>query len=172
MSAAIRPTMSTTHRYVDGHDDLLDTLGGTLYEEQIDELVLARDALGPEDLIPRLIAMAHAFRNWALAHRHEYGLLFASQLMTEQHTNSSCTHAAGMRFGARFAEIFAAMWEAGLITRPTSTRSTRACCGCWTTTTRGKLISHSRWLSLRPAVVPALRDGHPGGVRPSALGPR
>ena len=118
VARAVGMTAPGLYRYVDGHEDLLDLLGASLYEELIEELVRARDALDPADLIPQLLAMAHAFRNWALAHRHEYGLLFASPLMSAQHTNSGCTHQAGMRFGALFAESFAAMWEAGIISPP------------------------------------------------------
>jgi len=118
VARAVGMTAPALYRYVDGHDDLLDLLGGSLYEELVDELVTARDSLDPADLIPRLIGMAHAFRNWALAHRHEYGLLFASPLMTAAHTNTGCTHQAGRRFGALFAEIFAVMWEAGIISPP------------------------------------------------------
>ncbi len=115
---AVGMTAPALYRYVDGHDDLLDLLGGSLYEELIDELTRARDLVASADLIARLIAMAHAFRNWALAHRQEYGLLFASPLMTAAHENTGCTHETGMRFGAVFAEIFAAMWEAGMISPP------------------------------------------------------
>lgn len=115
---AVGMTAPALYRYVDGHEDLLDLLGASLYEELIEELVRARDALEPADHIPRLVAMAHAFRNWALAHRHEYGLLFASPLMSAAHTNNGRTHEAGERFGAVFLEIFAAMWQAGIITPP------------------------------------------------------
>jgi len=118
VARAVGMTAPALYRYVDGHDDLLDTLGGSLYEELIDELARAREELDPTDLIARLLAMAHAFRNWALAHRHEYGLLFASPLMSVAHTNTGCTHQAGLRFGALFAEIFVDMWEAGIITQP------------------------------------------------------
>ncbi len=118
VARAVGMTAPGLYRYVDGHDDLLDLLGGQLYDELIGELVQARDAIDESDLAARLIAMARAFRDWALAHRHEYGLLFASPLMSAQHTNSGCTHQAGMRFGALFAEIFADMWEAGMIPPP------------------------------------------------------
>lgn len=115
---AVGMTAPGLYRYVDGHDDLLDLLGGALYNELIDELVRARDAVDEADLPTRLVVMAHAFRDWALAHRHEYGLLFANPLMSAAHTNTGCTHEAGERFGAVFLEIFAAMWEAGMIDPP------------------------------------------------------
>jgi len=122
VARAVGMTAPALYRYVDGHDDLLDLLGASLYEELIEELVRARDVLDPTDLISALIAMARTFRSWALAHRHEYGLLFASPLMSAQHTNSGLTHQAGMRFGGLFAEIFAAMWQAGMITPPDLTK--------------------------------------------------
>ncbi len=131
VARAVGMTAPGLYRYVDGHEDLLDLLGASLYEELIEELVRARDALDPAELIPQLLAMAHAFRNWALAHRHEYGLLFASPLMSAQHTNSGCTHQAGMRFGALFAESFAAMWGPESSRHPTSITSILSCSGCW-----------------------------------------
>lgn len=118
VARAVGMTAPALYRYVDGHDDLLDLLGGSLYEELIAELVRARDALDPTEHVGRLLTMAHAFRDWALAHRHEYGLLFANQLTSAAHENSGCTHEAGLRFGALFAEIFAVMWQAGIITPP------------------------------------------------------
>jgi len=118
VARAVGMTAPALYRYVDGQEDLLDQLGGRLYDELIEDLVRARDALDPDDLIPRLLAMVYAFRSWALAHRHEYGLLFASPLMSAAHTNTGCTHAAGQRFGAVFLEIFATLWEAGMIVPP------------------------------------------------------
>lgn len=118
VARAVGMTAPALYRYVDGHDDLLDLLGGSLYQELIDDLVRARDRIDESDLTARLTAMAHAFRDWALAHRHEYGLLFANQLTAEAHTDTGCTHQAGLRFGKLFADIFAAMWEAGMITAP------------------------------------------------------
>lgn len=118
VARAVGMTAPGLYRYFDGQEDLLDRLGSRLYDDLIAELERARDALDPSDLIAMLFAMARAFRTWALAHRYEYGLLFASPLMAAAHTNTGCTHEAGMRFGAVFTEIFARMWAAGIITAP------------------------------------------------------
>jgi len=120
VAGAVDVTAPALYRYVDSHDDLVDLLGGSLYDELIEELVRARDAADETDLPSRLTAMARAFRSWALTHRHEYALLFANPLnatMAEAH-ESGCTHEAGQRFGALFAEVFAAMWEAGVVRSP------------------------------------------------------
>ena len=119
VARAVGMTAPGLYRYVDGHDDLLDLLGGALYDELIGELVKARDTVDADDLPARLLAMAHAFRRWALDHRHEYGLLFANPLAALTYDGQgSCTRAAGERFGGTFAEVFAAMWQRGLIAPP------------------------------------------------------
>ncbi len=108
------------YRYVEGHDDLLDLVGGALYDELIAELEQARDAVDPDDLPTRLTVMAHAFRRWALEHRHEYALLFANPLdsLHAEHNRHGSTHEGATRFGAVFAETFVALWESGRLRLP------------------------------------------------------
>lgn len=118
VARAVGMTAPGLYRYVASQDDLLDQLGGSLYDELIDELVHACDAVDPGDPGGRLTAAAWAFRSWALAHRQEYGLLFASPLTAAAHANEGRTHEAGQRFGALFAELFAALWQAGSIVEP------------------------------------------------------
>ena len=120
VARAVGMTAPALYRYVDSHGDLLDLIGGDLYDELIDDLERARDAIDETDLQGRLVAMAHAFRRWALAHRHEYALLYANPLdsQTPQATEGGCTLEASKRFGALFAEVFLAMWQAGLIDPP------------------------------------------------------
>jgi AcrR family transcriptional regulator len=121
-------TAPALYRYVDSHGDLLDLLGGALYDELIDELETARDAVDPADLPGRLIAVSHAFRRWALRNRHEYALLFANPLDTlnvedpvaaPQDAAAGGSTAAGLtRFGTVFAELFVQMWQRGVIRLP------------------------------------------------------
>jgi len=113
-------TPPALYRYVEGHDDLLDLVGGALYDELIVVLERARDSVPPDELPTRLTLMAHAFRGWALEHRHEYALLFANPLDTlhaEQHALGS-THDGANRFGVVFAEVFVALWRSGRLTLP------------------------------------------------------
>lgn len=114
VARAVGMTAPALYRYVDGIDDLHDLLGGRLYDELTTDLVAARDAVPAADQQGRLFAMARAFRVWALAHRHEYGLLFASPL-TGARKDGGCTQEGGKRFGSLFAEGFAALWEQGRI---------------------------------------------------------
>ncbi len=120
VARSVGMTAPGLYRYVEGHDDLVDLVGGALYDELIAALVGARDAVDADDLAGRLVAMSHAFRRWALDHRHEYGLLFANPLTAPTDDDERCgrTTEAGERFGGTFAEVFAAMWQRGLIEPP------------------------------------------------------
>jgi len=122
VARAVGVTAPALYRYVDSHEDLLDLIGGALYDELIAALEQARDAVDGDDLPGRLVAMAHAFRGWALAHRNEYGLLFANPLHSHDggrvFTDTGCTHEGATRFGAVFAAVFAALWEAGTVEPP------------------------------------------------------
>lgn len=122
VARAVGMTAPALYRYVDSHEDLLDVIGGALYDELIAALEQARDAVDESDLPGRLVAMSHAFRDWALANRNEYGLLFANPLHSHDgasvFTDTGCTHEGASRFGAVFAAVFAAMWEAGTVQPP------------------------------------------------------
>ena len=119
VARAVGMTAPALYRYVRDHDDLIDQVGGELYGQLIAELTAARDAVGSDDLRGRLLAMAHCFREWALTHRNEYGLLFANPLTaTLRQGTTSCTHRGGERFGQAFAEVFAQMWQRGELTVP------------------------------------------------------
>ncbi len=120
VARAVGMTAPALYRYVDSHGDLLDLIGAHLYEELIDALQQARDGVDEADLLGRLVAMSLAFRHWALGHRHEYALLFASPLDSEppQANQGSSTREASQRFGSLFAEVFLALWQAGQIDPP------------------------------------------------------
>jgi AcrR family transcriptional regulator len=119
VARAVGMTAPALYRYVRDHDDLVDQVGGELYEQLIAELTSARDGVDSDDLCGRLVAMAHCFREWALTHRNEYGLLFANPLTAAlQQGTTSCTHRGGQRFGQAFAEVFAQMWQRGELAVP------------------------------------------------------
>lgn len=120
VARAVGMTAPGLYRYVNNHHDLLDLIGGALYDELIAALEQARDAVAETDHPGRLTAMSHAFRDWALSHRHEFGLLFANPLASDsaRHTDSGCTHQGATRFGAVFAEVFTALWRSGTVAPP------------------------------------------------------
>ena len=118
VARSVGMTAPALYRYVRDHEDLVDQVGGALYDQLLAELVAARDAVDADDLPGRLTAMAHAFRGWALTHRNEYGMLFANPLTATLNQATSRTHQGGQAFGQVFGEIFAQLWQRGLIVVP------------------------------------------------------
>ena len=69
---------SALYRYVANRDDLLTLLIVAAYTSLGDAVEQAHDAIPEEDLDARWDAIAHALRRWALAHPHEYALVYGS----------------------------------------------------------------------------------------------
>ncbi len=66
------------YRYFESREELLQDLISDLYDEVTGVMQAARDAQ-PADAAPeRLMAVSRAFRDWAISHRPEFGLMFGS----------------------------------------------------------------------------------------------
>jgi AcrR family transcriptional regulator len=66
------------YRYFDSREDLVENVVADLYDELVDVLEAARDAVDPTEPGPQLLAASRAFRRWAITHHAEFGLLFGS----------------------------------------------------------------------------------------------
>ena len=69
---------SALYRYVANRDDLLTLLIVAAYTSLGDAVEQAHGAVPEHDLGRRWDAIAHAMRDWALAHPHEYALVYGS----------------------------------------------------------------------------------------------
>ncbi|WP_406832763.1 TetR/AcrR family transcriptional regulator [Pedococcus sp. KACC 23699] len=69
---------SALYRYVANRDDLLTLLIVAAYTSLGDAVEQAHGAIPEDDLDARWDAIAHALRRWALAHPHEYALVYGS----------------------------------------------------------------------------------------------
>ena len=69
---------SALYRYVANRDDLLTLLIVAAYTSLGDAVEKAHGAIPSQDLGARWDAIAHALRAWALAHPHEYALVYGS----------------------------------------------------------------------------------------------
>lgn len=68
-------TPSALYRYYPSLEALLADVRGDLFQELGAVTARARDGVGGDDPLPRLLAMARAFRTWGLEHRAEFGLM-------------------------------------------------------------------------------------------------
>lgn len=121
VASGIGLTAPALYRYVSSLDDLVDLLGARLYADLTTTLVAARDSVpaqpAPDAAAARLVAMAWAFRDWALSHRFEYGLLFANPLLGADRDCTGTEQGAEL-FGGVFSDVFVQLWRARPFTIP------------------------------------------------------
>ena len=70
-------TAPALYRYYDSREALLRRLAADICVDLSDELRVALDPVG-EDFVARMFAVCRRFRSWALAHREEFVLVFAT----------------------------------------------------------------------------------------------
>jgi AcrR family transcriptional regulator len=102
-------TAPALYRYYPGLDDLVEALTVDLFGELCDAMESAADDVS--DPFDRMLALSRAFRGWAMAHPHEFALLFASPPTALGQPSTTACQQASDRFGNLFAGAFIAMWE-------------------------------------------------------------
>jgi AcrR family transcriptional regulator len=98
------------YRYFPSLEDLVDAVTVDLFDELITAMEQARDALPSTDVVGRLTATSHAFRTYAVAHPHEFQVMFATPPGGLGQEFADACSAASSRFGNVFAEQFREVW--------------------------------------------------------------
>lgn len=104
-------TAPALYRYVDSYGDLIYRVAASIYDDLVAELESARDRYPDDDPAAQISAASAAFRQWSLAHRAEFGLIFANTLTGVTTAGQKVCAEAGLRFGALFSELFVRVWE-------------------------------------------------------------
>lgn len=111
-------TAPALYRYVDSYEALLLLAADAIYDDVLDELTKARDEYRDDDPAAQILMSAIGFRQWALSHPPEFGLLFANPV-TGKAARPDDSDVPGVRFGAFFAEIYQRLWVRYQFTVPT-----------------------------------------------------
>lgn len=125
VATAMGLTPPALYRYVDSHAELMALVARSVFEDVVDSMTLARDAQASDDPAAQIVASAAAFRGWAMTHREEFQLVFASAASPGatstpgDGTQPPITSLDGCLpsetgvdlFGAFFSEIFGRLWE-------------------------------------------------------------
>jgi AcrR family transcriptional regulator len=114
IATEIGVTAPALYRYFAGREELLGALCSSLYDELADTLYAARDRDPGAPLKQRFLVTSFAFRNWALGHRPEFGLLFGAPIpgvLVDIHINPDPDANRGIRFGQVWLELFAELWR-------------------------------------------------------------
>jgi AcrR family transcriptional regulator len=102
-------TPPALYRYFGSHDQIVGGLCEDVLAEITTALETARDSVGTDDPLGRLMATCRAFRDWSLAHRREFQLVFASAGDGPPVGHDEVgTH---LSFGAVFLGIFVEIWS-------------------------------------------------------------
>ncbi|GLZ75645.1 TetR family transcriptional regulator [Actinorhabdospora filicis] len=101
------------YRYFPSLDALMTALNVDLYDELREYMQAACDTHAPTDYVGRLLTAARAFRTWAVGHRAEFTLMFAS--VSPGAADHSLPHdvepfASHLRFSTVFGRLFRALY--------------------------------------------------------------
>lgn len=114
IGAEVGMTAPGLYRYFGGREELLGALCNSLYDELADTLYEARDRDPGAPLEQRFLVTSFAFRQWALEHRPEFGLLFGAPIpgvLVDKHLSPDPAINRGMRFGQVWLELFVELWR-------------------------------------------------------------
>ena len=106
-------TAPALYRYFASREDLIEHVVADLYTELADEMEAACAAVEPATTAVRLMTASRTFRAWAMAHRHEFGLLFgdpADDVVRDRTMQEGPAHEAKERFGAIFGALVTELW--------------------------------------------------------------
>jgi AcrR family transcriptional regulator len=95
---------SAVYRYVANRDDLLTLLIVAAYDDLGDAVDAALEEVAEEPARPRFVAVCHAVRRWALAHPHEYALIYGSPV-PDYHAPAERTTTPGTRVTAHLVDL-------------------------------------------------------------------
>ncbi|SDG97376.1 TetR/AcrR family transcriptional regulator [Nonomuraea jiangxiensis] len=109
---------SAIYRYFPSRDDLLTALIIDGYNALGAAVEQTEAACPPDDYLGRWLAACDAVRDWAVAHPHEYALIYGSPVPGYQAPQD--TVAARVRDVAVLSRIVSDAWQAGAMRTPTT----------------------------------------------------
>lgn len=107
---------SALYRYVSSRDELLTLLIVSAFTSLGDAVEAAHDRVPADDLSARWRAVGHALRDWALAHPHEYALVYGSPVPDYQ-APAERTTGPGTRVLALLVRLLADATRSGELAR-------------------------------------------------------
>jgi AcrR family transcriptional regulator len=99
-------TAPALYRYVDNVQDLMELVAKDIDDETAALLARARDTQPDDDPAAQIIVAAIVFRRWALAHRQEFGLVFANPLTAHDNPEDM----KEQKVGRLFTDLLIKLW--------------------------------------------------------------
>ena len=111
IAAKMGMTAPALYRYVDSYDDLIFRVAADVYDDILAALGSARDRYPADDPAAQIVAVSAAFRQWSIAHRSEFSLIFTNSATDVRTSGAAVCAEAGLRFGALFSELLIQLWR-------------------------------------------------------------
>jgi AcrR family transcriptional regulator len=133
VAGALGMSPAGLYRYYDSREALLTALITDGFHALADAVERGRDADVGADVADRLFAASCAYRRWALAHPHEFGLLYGEPIPGYSAPDDGPTSTASRRVGAALLPPLVEAWSQGRlrIPAPPSTASPDAILRRW-----------------------------------------
>jgi AcrR family transcriptional regulator len=109
VAAEVGMSAPALYRYVDNRDGLLELVAAAVAGELATTLVETRQAAG-DDPLAQTLAVCRTFREWALAHRPEFTLLFTDASVPRSLGDGSRPGAAAEALAWAFEETVLRLW--------------------------------------------------------------
>jgi AcrR family transcriptional regulator len=109
-------TAPALYRYYGSHEELIEHVIADIFTELADYLHAQIDQLesspgSAESIASQMITACQAFRDWALAHPAEFGMIFGSPLPELDLAHDDPIAECGFRFGQVFVTLFEQLWQ-------------------------------------------------------------
>jgi hypothetical protein len=107
-------TAPALYRYFDSHEELVRRVVGDIFGELADKIHAAIEAAGAAsdgDLAEKMAAACQGFRQWALAHKAEFALLFGTPLPGINVEDDDLTEECARKFAGTFYALFLELWR-------------------------------------------------------------
>lgn len=111
VAARVGVTAPALYRYIDGYEELTDLVAADLAATTTTTFVKGASRY-PDDPAGQLVAVAVAFRSWALNHRSEYAVSFSNPFPQHGYLKNGGTHASGpVSASPVFNEMVLQLWR-------------------------------------------------------------
>lgn len=150
---------SAVYRYVASRDQLLTLLIIDAYGAVADAVENADAKVDRADLTGRWRAASHAVREWAVAHPHEYALIYGSPVPGYRGNEETTTAAV------RLTTVLGSILRDGSVAVVDRTSKP----GRWTTDANPNDVLRADLRQLADSPVFAFADGAPSGIDPALL---
>jgi AcrR family transcriptional regulator len=107
-------TAPALYRYFESHEELLRRIVGDIFGELAEEIHAAIEAAAAAsggDMGVKMAAACQGFRQWALAHKAEFALLFGTPLPGINVEDDDFCEECARRFAGTFYELFLELWR-------------------------------------------------------------